>query len=181
MLLLTTTPAHLKCSSNSKGCPQGTCETKEKRLTELPYNTLLLDTDPADKCLAFSDRSSACGFAPPSLLAASEKNLKQKRHMLRYCPKPRPDHTDSHLLLLYLGRSLALPLLFTGRRVEARVPPRRDKQQGMLLTSPTIRHLKNNCCFSPLDMAHLARVSSGADILLHAFKIKKLKTCKLVI
>ena len=73
VLLLSTTPVHLKCSSNSKGCLHGTCETKEKCLTELPYNTLLLDTDPANNRLTFSDRSSACGFAPLSLLQHLKK------------------------------------------------------------------------------------------------------------
>ena len=93
--------------------------------------------------------------------------------MLRYCPKPQPVRTDSHLPLLYLGRSPALPLLFTACRVEAQVPLVKHKQQGMLTTSPTLQHLKNNCSFSPPDVAHLAQISSGANIPLCTFKIQK--------
>lgn len=94
--------------------------------------------------------------------------------MLRYCPKLQPACTNSHLPFLYLGHSPIQPLPFTGCHIEGWVP--HVKQRGILLTSPTIRHLKNNCCFSPLVIAHLAQVTSSADILLHSllhtFKIK---------
>ena len=84
---------------------------KGKCLTKLPYNTLLLDSHPAHNRLTFSNRSPACSFAPLRLHAAPEKKKKKRRkmHMLRYCLKPQPAHSNSCHPLLYLGRSPARP------------------------------------------------------------------------
>ena len=82
----------------------------QKRHTSLSCCTvlLLLHTDPAHRCLTFSDILSARCLAPPGLCAAPAKK-QSKQLMLRYCTKPKPTCINSNLLLLYLGCSPTRP------------------------------------------------------------------------
>lgn len=111
----------------------------------------------------------------PSKSACGTWKNQSKKDTCWYCPKLQPAHTNSHLPLLYLGCFPPLPLPFTGCHTEAWVPPVKHNQQGMLLTPPTVQHLKDNCYFSPLVMTHLAQVTSTANILLYTFKIRRPK------
>jgi len=109
-------------TSNDCAMQKASAKPRETWLTAEPRNILLLHTDLASNSLTFSDLLSACSFTSPRLCAAPARN-QSKQNMLRYCPKPPPAHTDSHLLLCYLGCSPTLPLPFTTCHVEAQVPP----------------------------------------------------------
>jgi len=104
-------------TSNSCPMPKAAhsapAKPRERRLTELLYNTLLSHDDPAHNCLTFSDILSAHCSAPPRLRAAPAIKSKQTAHA-EILPKTKACLHQSRSPAPLLGWSPTLPLPFTG-------------------------------------------------------------------